>query len=146
MTSNTSTGRDLTSSNERAMARLQASTPPKRNKRRTQAGRDCECGCGGTTRGGRFLPGHDAKLKGALLRQAFAEGGNGAAMAELTRRDWAHFYAAFADNETKRASAGNGPRCTICGRPIRDEESIELGMGPICEHRAWQRAQAGTGN
>lgn len=26
----------------------------------------CQCGCGGATKGGRFLPGHDAKLKSAL--------------------------------------------------------------------------------
>lgn len=30
----------------------------------------CECGCGGNTRGGRFLPGHDAKLKSQLLAKA----------------------------------------------------------------------------
>lgn len=27
---------------------------------------DCQCKCGGQTKGGRFLPGHDAKLKSAL--------------------------------------------------------------------------------
>lgn len=27
---------------------------------------DCQCNCGGQTKGGRFLPGHDAKLKSAL--------------------------------------------------------------------------------
>lgn len=31
-------------------------------------GVECHCGCGGTTKGGRFQPGHDAKLKGALAR------------------------------------------------------------------------------
>lgn len=30
---------------------------------------NCRCGCGGMTRGGRFLPGHDAKLKAKLIRQ-----------------------------------------------------------------------------
>jgi len=29
----------------------------------------CGCGCGGMTGGGKFLPGHDAKLKGRLIRQ-----------------------------------------------------------------------------
>ncbi len=28
----------------------------------------CECGCGGATRGGRFQPGHDARLKSQILR------------------------------------------------------------------------------
>jgi hypothetical protein len=27
----------------------------------------CECRCGGMTRGGHFLPGHDARLKSQLL-------------------------------------------------------------------------------
>lgn len=33
------------------------------------APRACECGCGGITSGGMFLPGHDAKMRSALLRQ-----------------------------------------------------------------------------
>jgi hypothetical protein len=31
-------------------------------------GRECLCSCGGTTRGGRFLPGHDMCLYGELKR------------------------------------------------------------------------------
>jgi hypothetical protein len=27
----------------------------------------CLCGCGGHTKGGRFLPGHDARLRGKLI-------------------------------------------------------------------------------
>jgi hypothetical protein len=34
---------------------------------------ECLCGCGGRTRGGRFLPGHDAKLKKALVADARAQ-------------------------------------------------------------------------
>jgi hypothetical protein len=34
----------------------------------------CLCGCGGVTGGGNFIPGHDSKLKSALL-QAFRAGG-----------------------------------------------------------------------
>lgn len=29
--------------------------------------KDCACGCGGTTRGGTFRPGHDAKLLSAMI-------------------------------------------------------------------------------
>ena len=29
--------------------------------------RSCACGCGGQPRGGEFLPGHDAKLRGKFL-------------------------------------------------------------------------------
>jgi hypothetical protein len=34
----------------------------------------CTCGCGGTTGGGKFLPGHDARLKSELLRAFRGEG------------------------------------------------------------------------
>lgn len=34
--------------------------------------RDCRCGCGGQTKGGTFLPGHDARYH-AALRKAGAE-------------------------------------------------------------------------
>lgn len=31
---------------------------------------ECLCACGSTTKGGRFMPGHDAKLKSALVKTA----------------------------------------------------------------------------
>lgn len=31
---------------------------------------ECGCECGGSTKGGRFLPGHDARLKSELRRTA----------------------------------------------------------------------------
>lgn len=55
-----------------------------------QPGRACACGCGGTTGGGFWVPGHDAKRKSLL----FAEYRSGdpkrreAAEAELVARDW----------------------------------------------------------
>jgi hypothetical protein len=51
-----------------------------------KAARDCECACGGQTRGGRFMPGHDAKLKSILLARARA--GDDAARDDLRRRGW----------------------------------------------------------
>lgn len=56
----------------------------------------CECGCGDWTNGGRFRPGHDATLRGALLRAmreagGFVRGtwmGSAAATEELNRRNW----------------------------------------------------------
>lgn len=59
----------------------------------------CHCGCGGVTKGGRFVAGHDAKLKGMLVRAARrtppVDGGRPAtkaqainSMAELIARDW----------------------------------------------------------
>lgn len=35
--------------------------------------RDCECGCGAQTKGGRFLPGHDAKLHSRQKAEAKAK-------------------------------------------------------------------------
>lgn len=54
---------------------------------RKRAPMKCECGCGGMTKGGMFLPGHDARLKGRL-RRAARRGDEGAAR-ELQRRGWA---------------------------------------------------------
>jgi hypothetical protein len=36
--------------------------------RASKAGRTCECGCGGETKGGRFIPGHDARRLGWAIR------------------------------------------------------------------------------
>lgn len=46
---------------------------------------ECEC-CGAATRGGKFLPGHDARLKSRL--RAAAKSGDDAAKADLERRGW----------------------------------------------------------
>jgi hypothetical protein len=45
----------------------------------------CEC-CGSPTKGGKFLPGHDARMK-SRLRTA-AKAGDGTAQAELNKRGW----------------------------------------------------------
>ena len=45
----------------------------------------CEC-CGEPTKGGRFLPGHDARLASRLVQQAL--GGDAAALEELRTRNW----------------------------------------------------------
>lgn len=63
-----------------------ATTPAPTRTRAGKAPRDCECGCGGMTRGGRFIPGHDAKLKSVLLRRA--ADGDTAARDDLRRRGW----------------------------------------------------------
>ena len=49
----------------------QGSGGPRRASEGPREGRQprpCLCSCGGTTRGGRFLPGHDARLHGELKR------------------------------------------------------------------------------
>jgi hypothetical protein len=37
--------------------------------KRTKAPRECACGCGGFTKGGTWLPGHDAKALSAMLAE-----------------------------------------------------------------------------
>ena len=49
---------------------------------------ECECGCGELANK-RYRQGHDARHKGALLREARA--GNEDAMAELEKRGWSKF-------------------------------------------------------
>jgi hypothetical protein len=53
-----------------------ASSPSTNRKRYMAKPQDCTCGCGGQTRGGRFLPGHDAQLKSRLVTAA-REGNKG---------------------------------------------------------------------
>ena len=49
----------------------------------------CGCGCGGQTKGGRYLPGHDAKHKGILIKKAKARGPDSIqAGQELVDRGW----------------------------------------------------------
>ena len=36
--------------------------------RKPKPAQDCACGCGNQTKGGRFIPGHDARLHGWALR------------------------------------------------------------------------------
>jgi hypothetical protein len=52
--------------------------------------KQCVCGCGGTTKGGDFLPGHDARHKSNLFKEARA--GNADALAEIDHRNWMHLY------------------------------------------------------
>ena len=47
--------------------------------------KECECGCGAEVRS-RYLPGHDAKHKSALINRALE--GDAAATRELRKRGW----------------------------------------------------------
>ena len=57
-----------------------------RAKAKAKQPQKCECGCGKLTKGGRFLPGHDARLHSRLLKAA--KDGNDEAKAELRKRGW----------------------------------------------------------
>lgn len=49
----------------------------------------CACGCGDRTGGGTYLPGHDAKHKSSLVKEAMA--GNEEAEATLASKGWTKF-------------------------------------------------------
>jgi len=53
-------------------------------------GRECECGCGGKTSGGLWVPGHDAKHKSRLFALVRGTDPTQAtlAKAELAKRGW----------------------------------------------------------
>jgi hypothetical protein len=46
----------------------QGSSGQEESRKTPRKGRECLCSCGGETRGGRFLPGHDMRLYGELKR------------------------------------------------------------------------------
>lgn len=58
---------------------------------------ECECGCGAATKGGRFLPGHDAKLKAVLVAAALTGGKR--AEARLRKLGWIKFLDAKRDRQ-----------------------------------------------
>lgn len=64
---------------EKAPAKVRVSKP--------KQGRSCECGCGGTTGGGKWMPGHDAKYKSRLIK-AVDNSGDEQAAAEMVERGW----------------------------------------------------------
>ncbi len=49
----------------------------------------CECGCKAGTKGGRFLPGHDAKLKSRLINAV--RGGDKASAKRMRDLGWERF-------------------------------------------------------
>jgi len=64
--------------------RVGSAKPAKPNETKVQ--RECACGCGETTRGGRFKPGHDARLRGQLLKGHDA--GDATATEALIEHGW----------------------------------------------------------
>lgn len=76
-----------------------ANPASKKAGKRPPGGRRCEC-CGELCNG-RFLPGHDAKLKGILTRAAHA--GDPAAWTEILVRQWSHVVSASKVSPQTRA-------------------------------------------
>jgi hypothetical protein len=80
--------------------------------RSTPTPKSCECGCGGQTRGGRFLPGHDARLYGRIKRYNdwFEENAEKITSGEVSKdafRDYADLPQSLKDGGT--CPSGHGP-------------------------------------
>jgi hypothetical protein len=80
----------------------------------------CECGCGASCPR-RFRPGHDAKLKGELIRLVLAAGPEApAARARVERLGWAGHLRLSEEAAAKRAAtkAAGGRRRAPSSRPL----------------------------
>jgi hypothetical protein len=62
----------------------------------------CTCGCRGTTGGGKFLPGHDARLKSELLRAYRGEGLSPEQQQLVEQLGWERFLTAAPAKRTKK--------------------------------------------
>lgn len=68
----------------------------------------CLCGCKETTKGGQFRPGHDAKYKSAMIKEAAA--GNEDARQILEKRGWLKFLNKHLELETRPPRTKKEPR------------------------------------
>ncbi len=80
----------------------------------------CQCGCEETTKGGRYLPGHDAKHKSALVAAALA--GSKRATTKLEQLGWKKFLDAKLAKPTKVVPSKPAPVAQV---PTTDTPSPE---------------------
>ena len=92
---------------------------------------ECECGCGGATKGGRFLPGHDAKLKKALIQAALT--GSKRAETKLEKLGWTKFLDAKRNKLAAAKKAGGKPVPARTPRPSPRRRSTEPEEGAQAE-------------
>lgn len=99
--------------------------------------RRCVCSCGEMTKGGEFLPGHDARYKSALIREVKA-GGNDEARAELERRGWTKFLDKSLNNDRVQAERRSGIR------PAKVRESVSSDEEGTARYYRYRKAQKAT--
>lgn len=92
---------------------------------------ECECGCGGATKGGRFLPGHDAKLKKALTEAALT--GSKRAETKLEKLGWSKFLDAKREKTAAAKKAGGKAEPARATRPSPRSRSDEHEEGAQAE-------------
>lgn len=71
----------------------------------------CLCGCNKETRGGTFLPGHDAKYKSTLVKRALDD--DAEALRLLEERGWLKFLDKSREAAGKRQDRADGVRSTL---------------------------------
>ncbi len=84
----------------------------------------CECGCDDATNGGRFLPGHDAKLKSKLIKDALA-GGEGA-VKRLEALGWTKFLDAKRSLVAQKAAKKAGKASVVAEGSQEEPEALQL--------------------
>ncbi len=99
---------------EEATAEVMAAIDSAANQAAPKPGRLCDDGCGDTTKGGRFLPGHDMKLKSSLLRQF--DSGDAGAGAVLVANGWA----------TDESLAERGAKTTLTDSERAERKRLRL--------------------
>lgn len=97
---------------ERRMTDTTTKTP-----KAAKAPRDCSCGCGGQTKGGRFIPGHDARYHGRI-RKLEAAGMPHAEAEQVATQGDAAFTAAYAKIAPAKPAASNGTATEGAGTAV----------------------------
>lgn len=109
------------------MARQQTpSTRAKAKPKRTTESvsvKECLCGCGGSPKG-RFLPGHDAKLKGRLKKEALGDDAEiaTAAVKRLASLGWSWVLAVTPEEKERRQIELIKKRAAAQERKVKLEE------------------------
>lgn len=86
----------------RAMAKTEKTETKSRKKAPAKQPKDCACECGGQTKGGEFLPGHDSKLKSRLqseYREASTKAQRTKIAKQFSERGWDQFVPVLTDDE-----------------------------------------------
>ena len=81
---------------------------------------DCICECGGQTKGGEFLPGHDARYKSALLKR-YIENDDSEALMILTRRKWTKFIEASKRQAKIKAERAEKAKVRVHRQLVEDD-------------------------
>jgi hypothetical protein len=103
---------------------------------------ECECGCGDRTGGGRFLPGHDARLKSALVTAALS--GDRRAATKLEALGWTKFLDAKREKLGKKGPVEKAEKADEPKGRRRRRKGTESAQAPEAPRRRGRRKKAET--